>query len=151
MNDSKKEIVFFNGSFFILSLLALYFVNQLPVQKNSVDIGAGYFPSIIIWFIIIVNVLLVIDKLITVKSSTNEEHEIPEKQSVIRFLSIVGLLIVYVWSWEVVNYKLTTFLFLMIGMLMLYIKDWRKLIIIPAGIVLLIYLFFEVLLHIPMP
>lgn len=152
MNFVKKELLFFNVGMFVFSFIALYFINQLPVAKNTVGLGAGFFPSLIIWFILIINFLLVINCFLLLRSKAEvEDEEDTEKQSLLRFFGIVGLLVLYVWSWELIDYKITTFLFLLIGMKMLYISDWKKLIIIPLGIVILIYLFFEVLLRIPMP
>lgn len=149
MKVPKIELIIFNGSILLFCLIGFYFVNQLPEVSANMDVGPAFFPKLIIWVIFVMNILFVLNQLFIMKNAEEDEEEI--KQSITRFFMIIILLIAYIFSWNIIDYKIATFLLLIAIMFMLSIREWKKLVIISAGFVLITYILFEVLLRVSMP
>lgn len=86
-----------------------------------------------------------------VKTNDSENEIIQDSTSVVRFITIVSILIIYIYSWNIIDYKISTAILAIVIMYMLTIRSWKILTFVTAGMIASIYVFFEVIMRIPMP
>jgi len=73
------------------------------------------------------------------------------KETIIRFISIVFIFLIYILIIDFLGFFIPTFLFLVITMSVLEIRDWRPLILIPLILLLAIHFLIEKVLVFPLP
>lgn len=77
--------------------------------------------------------------------------ELLGKGKIIRFIAIVFIFLIYILIIDFLGFFIPTFLFLVITMSVLGIRDWRLLILIPLVLLLSIHFLIEKLLVFPLP
>ena len=77
--------------------------------------------------------------------------ELLGKGTIIRFISIVFIFLIYILIIDFLGFFITTFLYLIITMSVLGVRDWRLLILIPLVLLLSIHFLIEKLLVFPLP
>ena len=77
--------------------------------------------------------------------------ELLSKGTIIRFISIAFIFLIYILAIDFLGFFIPTFLFLVITMSILGVRDWRVLILIPIVLLLSIHFLIEKLLIFPLP
>lgn len=151
-----------NLALLAFSIFMLVAALQLDSGSSIAQIGPGYYPKLVLYALIGLNLIDIVLKLIQHKQETAEtaetaESEESEEQSETtqfmwkKFLVLVPLLVLYVLSLDWFDYSISTFVFVLIIMLMIDLKNYKRAIIASLGFVIAIYVVFDYLLRIPMP
>jgi len=143
----KKYIEIALSLLFIFLAVLLYgsadTVNQ-AVSKASTDSTSTYVNTLAI----VLGITAVIELVMSIISNPTV---IEFTKDPFRFISLILLLIAYVWSMEYIGFILATLLFLPSTMKMMGYKSLIKSLLISAGITLFVYLLFQVGFEILLP
>ena len=143
----KKYIEIALSLLFILLAVLLYgsadTVNQ-AVSKASTDSTSTYVNTLAI----VLGIAACIELVMSIISSPTV---IEFTKDPLKFISLVLLLIAYVWSMEYIGFILATLLFLPATMKMMGYRSLIKSLFISAGITLFVYLLFQVGFEILLP
>jgi len=119
------------------------------IPSQVAGVRESIFPRFITVWILISSLFLIVQSW---KSSPKKiSHELPDKGTIIRFISIVFIFLIYVLIIDFLGFFIPSFLFLVITMLVLGVRDWRLLILIPSILLLSIHFLIEKLLVFPLP
>ncbi|WP_209124155.1 tripartite tricarboxylate transporter TctB family protein [Alkalihalobacillus sp. BA299] len=141
----KKEI-YVNITIICISLFMLYVINQIPHRPNTAGLGPDFFPKLIIYLIIFFNALQMI--ILLLAKSVNPDDE--EKVNFFKVFALIGSMIAYVASLSFFDYRIGTFLFIIVVMVLLGVKNYRVLFLVSSISTASIFLLFEVLLKVPL-
>jgi len=142
----KKEI-YFNLFLFAIGIAGLYFTYQIPDPGGSVDLGASFFPKIILFTLLgLVSIQLLLTILDKIKNPMTQDRVFVPKAFI--FIAIIAA---YIISFPVIGYKLSTFILILILMYLLEVKKYQYFIAIPAGTLAFLFIVFEILLGVPLP
>jgi len=142
----KKELIL-NAVIFAFCFFMLYMVGQLPERPNTVELGPGFLPKLVIYFILFFNALQTIVNILAMRKHAEEESEFNGRNLVILLVIMVG----YVFSLEFIDYKIGTFILILSIMFLLGVKRYKTLIMVSGISTLTIFLLFEIILNVPMP
>lgn len=140
-------------AFCIFMLVASF---QLESGSRIAQIGPGYYPKLVLYVLIGLNLIDIVLKFVQQRQETAESEESEEQSETTqfmwkRFLVLIPLLVLYVLSLDWFDYRISTFVFVLLIMLMIDLKNYKRAIIASLGFVMAIYVVFDYLLQIPMP
>ncbi|MDX5475012.1 MAG: tripartite tricarboxylate transporter TctB family protein [Bacillaceae bacterium] len=136
------NIVLLGLSFFMLTV-----INKLPEPRSTVELGPAFFPRLLIYLIIILNIVQIFIALLSKQKEVVEETE---SVNIWKVVLMIASMIAYVTSLHVIDYRIGTFLFILAVMALLGVKKYRPLFLVPAIATGSIYVLFEVLLNVPL-
>lgn len=139
-----------NLVFLALSIFMLFASYQLPGSQSTVELGPGFYPRMIIFILIILNIIDIAIKIINDKKEQKEQGNLPA----IAYGKLLIMIIVmssYILSLKFVDYRIATFLLVYIIMLIIDKNKYKQALFVAIGFVLTIYVIFDYLLRIPMP
>lgn len=119
----------------------------IPAQVAG--IRESIFPRFITVWILISSLFLIVQN--WKNPSKKISHELLDKKTIIRFIAILFVFLIYILIIDFLGFFIPTFLFLVIIMLVLGVRDWKLLILIPFILLLSIHLLIEKLLVFPLP
>lgn len=135
---------------FILVTIILTYTLPVSSPQGGGDIGAYAYPQLIAYIALILNLLVTINLLRNKSVSTkNKKHLLDKNYSTTTLL--LSLLVGYVAILPWVGYKMSTGILILLLMLLFKIREYKLLIFIPVGMVLVLYVIFENLLRVPLP
>lgn len=141
MNSEQKI-----GLILLIFCIVIWF---FIIPSQVAGVRESIFPRFITVWILISSLFLIVQSW---KSPPKKiSHELPDKGTIIRFISIVFMLLIYVLIIYFLGFFIPSFLFLVIIMLVLGVRDWRLLILVPSILLLSIHLLIEKLLVFPLP
>jgi len=126
-------------------IVILFFVipTQVAGRRESI------FPRFTSIWILISSFILIVQSWRVVPNKISSE--VLDKKTIIRFISIVFIFLICILLIDFLGFFIPTFLFLVITMLVLGIRDWRVLILVPLVLLLSIHFLIEKLLVFPLP
>jgi len=126
-------------------IVILFFVipDQVAGRREST------FPKFTTIWILISSFILIIQSWKVVPNKISSE--VLDKNTIIRFISIVFIFLICILLIDFLGFFIPTFLFLVITMSILGIRDWRVLILVPLVLLLSIHFLIEKLLVFPLP
>ena len=160
LNNHKKDVMRFmvkqigiNIALLAFSIFMLVAAFQLDSGSSIAQIGPAYYPKLILYVLIGLNLIDIVLKFIQHRQETEESEEESETTQFMwkRFLILIPLLVLYVFSLDWLDYRISTFVFVLIIMLMIDMKNYKRAIVASLGFVIAIYVVFDYLLRIPMP
>ena len=116
---------------------------QITGRRESI------FPRFTIIWILISSFFLIVQSWKVVPKKISPE--LLDKKTIIRFISIVFIFLICILIIDFLGFFIPTFLFLVITMSVLGVRDWRLLILIPLVLLLSIHFLIEKLLVFPLP
>lgn len=140
-------------SVYFIAVVVLIFTFTLPApQPVGADVGSYFFPQVLLITILVLNTLSVVRVIYNKVAFSKQVDSFKiTKKNIIRVSLLVGLLGAYIILMPIIGYEITTGLFLILMMLMFGIRDYKILILIPIGVVGILYIVFDTLLSIPLP
>ena len=130
---------------FVFWTVIWFFVIPLQVAGRR----ESFFPVVVTIFILISSFFLLV---ISWKVAPNKiSHESLGKKEIIHFISIVFMLLIYIVLIDFLGFFIPTFLFLIITMLLLRVRDRKVIILVTFVLLFSIYFIFEKLLKISLP
>jgi len=129
---------------FFIFLSVVFFIVTYSFPSNE-KVGPAVVPRLWIFFLIPLNIYLIIDIL---RQNKKIEVKTGNKKVVFEF---IALLIAYLSGIFYLGYFLSSFLFLFIGMLILGYRRYLTMFIISASWLLFSYLIFYKVLYVPLP
>ncbi len=128
----------------------LFAVNQLPAPGNTVELGPGFYPKVVLYILLFFNILQIIMLLFAKKQNSNIEQT-DSDFSLRKVLGLILIMLLYVVSLYWIDYKIGTFIFILLMMVILGVKSYKTLFSVSAISIVSIYLLFDLLLKVPMP
>jgi len=129
----------------IFCIVIWFFVIPAQVTGRRESI----FPRFTTIWILISSFFLIVQSWKVVPKKISQE--LLDKKTIIRFISIAFIFLIYILTIDFLGFFIPTFLFLVITMSVLGIRDWRLLILIPLVLLLSIHFLIEKLLVFPLP
>jgi len=141
MNSNKK----LGLVLLIFCLLMWFFI--IPTQVMGVR--EMIYPRFITIWIAISGFLLILQSR---KDASKEiSHEFQDKKKIARVIVIITTFLIYILIIDFLGFFISSFLFLVMAMLVLGVRDWRILVLMPVMLLLFLYLFIEKLIVFPLP
>jgi putative tricarboxylic transport membrane protein len=107
-----------------------------------------FFPRLIIFFILVPAILLIVTRK---EPPKGERIPLKERKDLHKALTTAGLFLIYISLIGIIGYFTTSFLAI-IGFLYFFgQRNWKGIILVPAGILLFIYFVIENMLSFPLP
>jgi hypothetical protein len=125
----------------------LYMIEQLPTPPNTVELGPGFLPKLVIYVIIFFNAIQTLINIVTKSKNQVEDSGFSARNLVLLLL----IMVIYVFSLSWIDYKIGTFLLILSIMFLLGVKRYKLLLMVPAISTLSIFLLFELILNVPLP
>ncbi|MEL7568696.1 MAG: tripartite tricarboxylate transporter TctB family protein [Dehalobacterium sp.] len=146
MKMSVAEII--SGGLFLG--FAGWFLNQtlkFPAPLNPFDVGSAAFPKLITITILFLSIILIIQG---IRGYNTNLHKIIIKRQYRVIISIVTL-VIYVILMPVLGYYISTFIFMIL--MLILAGEWKvkNVVLITIGFLLFSKLGFEILLNVPLP
>lgn len=141
MNSNQKI-----GLILLIFCIVIWFF-IIPAQVAGVR--ESIFPRFITVWILISSLFLIAQSWKNPPKKIS--HELLDKDTIIRFIAILFMFLIYILIIDFLGFFIPTFLFLVIIMLVLGVRDWKLLILIPFILLLSIHLLIEKLLVFPLP
>lgn len=127
---------------FIVGFAALARALSYPVQTKMM-------PIIYSVALLILSFLLGVQTIR--KGKTSEENITTAEGRLPRVFLVMGIIFVYIASIQILGFYSSTILFLLLFMLLMRATSWGVATLVSMGTTGIIYLFFEILLNIPIP
>lgn len=116
---------------------------QITGRRESI------FPRFTTIWILISSFFLIVQSRKVVPNKIS--YELLDKKTIFQFIVIVFILLICILTIDFLGFFIPTFLFLVITMSVLGVRDWRLLILIPLVLLLSIHFLIEKLLVFPLP
>lgn len=134
--------------FSIVAIFAIYYARTFPIFTMSNDIGAAKFPLFFSYALLGLCSIGIIRTLVNKKiPSAVATAPLSIKKSIIAIL--LNVLVIYLIS--LIGFHLATFLFSSALMWLLGVRNKVRIMLYSTGLVMMIYLIFQVLLNVPLP
>ncbi len=136
----------------LIATLYLYENTKLLLWEGTTP-GSGFFPMLLGIVLIVLTILLFVKVTIAAKddSLSRSEGLFPSKSGFLRLLYLIGVLIVYVLTLQLLGYVLSTLLFLCALFLAWDPKRPWSVVALTVVIVLCTYVLFVLLLEVRLP
>jgi len=118
------------------------------IPYHIVGDAPKFFPRLIIFFILIPAVLLIITRRQIPKG---ERQRFRDRKDLHQAFLTAGFFLFYIALIDVLGYFTTSFLALMAFLYFFGQRDWKGIILVPAGILFFIYFVIERMLSFPLP
>ena len=146
MNKQKKKINYdLLSVFFIYAVALIFFIATFSIKDDASKI----FPRVMCGLAVLFGTLFLI-KILRGKP-TNPDGSEPSFEGVGRAMIMGALLLLYIGLNYVAGYYIATAIFVPIGMLYLGQRNWITIAGVTGGLILIIWLFFDVVLGMVMP
>jgi len=129
----------------ILFIIIWFFIIPAQVAGRRESI----FPKLITIWILISSFFLIVQSWKVVPNKIS--YELLDKKTIIRLISIAFMFLICILTIDFLGFFIPTFLFLIITMSVLGVRDWRLLILIPLVLLLSIHFLIDKLLVFPLP
>lgn len=129
----------------ILFIVIWFFIIPAQVAGRR----ESFFPRFTTIWILISSFILIVQSWKVVPNKIS--YELPDKKTIFQFISIAFILLICILAIDFLGFFIPTFLFLVITMSVLGVRDWRLLILIPLVLLLSIHFLIEKLLVFPLP
>jgi putative tricarboxylic transport membrane protein len=141
--DRKIAVVLF-----IVALIYLLLSYQLPAFPYTI-VDADVLPKGLGYLLVLLSLILFLQN----RPETEEQKQKRklEKQEVIILLSILGIVLLYIFLLETVGFVINTIVFLIITTRVLGYVKWRTNIVVSVLFTLILYISFNYLLQIYLP
>lgn len=126
-------------------IVILFFVIPAQVAGRR----ESTFPRFATIWILISSFILIVQSWKVVPNKISSE--VLDKKTIFQFIAIVFIFLICILAIDFLGFFIPTFLFLVITMSVLGVRDWRLLILIPLVLLLSIYFLIEKLLVFPLP
>ncbi|GGB48231.1 hypothetical protein GCM10011409_27240 [Lentibacillus populi] len=133
----------FSALLLALMLGILYMTLQIPSSPNPNVIGASYVPMVYVIVGILLSVLILIN---SIKEKAGEAFKLDKK-----YFLYVLIAIAYMFSINIIGYYFSSILLIVLLYLLLGIRKWSQLLLIPILYALFIYIVFERIISLPVP
>jgi len=147
MNSGNKKKFDFNilSCVFIYLWAAAFFVSSLAIEDSQ----SRLFPQIMCGLAVFLATLFLV-------SILTGRHKEPEGEVISfagtgRAAGMCGLLILYIIANYLFGFYIATILYMPAGMLYLGQRNWKPIVFVTLGLVLIVWLFFDVILNMQMP
>ncbi|NJC21479.1 putative tricarboxylic transport membrane protein [Arthrobacter pigmenti] len=139
----RKGNVVAAGLLLIIGVLVFTQTTALGESGASSDPGAAGYPRLI------AGVLIVLAVLLTLQRGTGDA--LPSRADGLRVVSVVVLLVTYALALEAIGYIAATAVFLAAALLLMGIRSWLPLILLPVGFSVALFLFFYNVFGVSLP
>lgn len=115
-------------------------------------LSSSFFPELSLLLMGGLSVVLLIKSFLT-RSAPPAEGNVSrmDRSQVRQVAAITATMVAYVYAIELIGYYLSSVLAMITVMLILGIRNWLRLLLVPSGLMLAVYLFFELTLKIMIP
>ncbi|PFG06791.1 tripartite tricarboxylate transporter TctB family protein [Bacillus sp. es.034] len=129
------------GLFFVLSL-------DFPSVGQPKDVGPAFMPKLYAGFLVFFSLILLFQGLKKKLKSTNSE---PSYENMVLVACTMILTIGYVFLIPFLGFYLISFIFMALFLKFTRVKSILTILLVPAGSTLFIFIFFQKMLHVPVP
>ena len=130
-------------AFFLLISIVFYLQSFIfPVSR---EVGPGVIPRLWIFTLVPLSLLLLVK---TLRNKDGVEQAGPRVDIVLTF---IGFLVVYLLVMNYIGYFLSTFIFMITGMIYLGYKNIKVMLITSATWIVFLYIIFYKILFVPLP
>ena len=116
-------------------------------------LSASFFPELSLLLMGGLSVVLLIKSLVARSKNLPSEGNASrlDRSQIRQVAAITATMVAYVYAIELIGYYLSSVLAMITVMLILGIRNWLRLLLVPPGLMLAVYLFFELTLKIMIP
>jgi putative tricarboxylic transport membrane protein len=136
----------------VIAVFYLFKTTKLAVWKGK-TLGPGFFPLLLGIALVALTILLLVKATLAPKDPSRSlpERFFPSRSGLLKLLYLIGALVVYALTLHPLGYLLSTLLFLCVLFLAWDPKRPGFAIAVAVGTVLFSYVFFDLLLKVPLP
>lgn len=131
----------------LIGIGMIYFTKDFEYGGLS-DIGGGFFPKIIGALLIILSVLQIIDT--TIKPEPKRTIDF-SSAGMKKVLQTCVVMLVYCVLIRFLGFMIATALMIISCMLLMNVRNWKKILGVTAGILIFVEIVFEMILHTQLP
>lgn len=146
----KKKL---HQDIYISILVYMFAFTMLFLGRNIRNSDSKLYPFICLGLMVTLNTVLLVNAVIKTKRMSADEldaantvhwHEI--RKPLLIFIGVIGYVVIF----DFLGYFIATAIMMLGFMWLLGIRNWKVLILVPAALLILIYLFFVTKLHVPL-
>ena len=144
----KNEKVIASIIFFIISGLFFVLTLDFPTGGQSHDVGAAFMPKVYAGFLFLFSLILLIQG---IKENIKKDESEPMYQNIALVVGIMLLTIVYVLLIPYLGFYLVSVAFMILFLKLTKTTSLKIIFLVPVGANLFIFIFFQKMLHVPVP
>lgn len=137
----------YSGSMLLIGIIAIYFTKDF-VNNIQGDVGPSFYPIIVSTITIILAILLLISSYRMKNAPQNHNFS---KTGLYKIGIGVVYFAIYFYFIPKIGFIISSIIFMVLFMLALGLRDWKKVIIIPIVTTIVIYYLFAIILKIRLP
>ena len=125
----------------------IYLTKDFPYDGLK-DVGGGFFPKVVGGLMILLSILVIIDTAVKPASEVTIDFKDPGLQ---KLLIMCVILFLYCFIIRLTGFMIATALMVAGCIVLLGERNWKKIAAVDTGILVFIYIVFELLLHTQLP
>ena len=129
-------------------LFCLFFL--IPNQVGGFTEAASLLPVLIVLFILMLSILLIVSSLRLEAADEHEVH-IGNKPKPSTLFLVIGIMIAYAWSLDIIGFLLSSLLAMVSLFLIFGVREYKRIALITFITLAVLYISFEKLLVAPLP
>lgn len=130
--------------------IAAFLTNQVPDGGVGTKYGPSFFPWLMVLGIAALSVALLVKSIVKISSDTPPMKS-TSKQVYAKMVLFLGLMFLYATFYIKAGYLISTVIFFMVAMLVLGERRPVHVVVVPAGIIVGIYLVFTKIMQVYLP
>lgn len=145
----KNEKIIGSIICFVISVLFFVLSLDFPTIGQPKDVGPAFMPKLYAGFLVFFSLILLFQGV--KENSKKEANAEPLYQNVVLVSFTMILTIAFVFLIPYLGFYLISFIFMVLFLKFTHVKNIWTILLVPAGTTFFIFVFFQKMLHVPVP